>query len=154
MVMADPFNYDHTSSVGTDSTNTLRRRQTTTTMETEQEMTPPSLQEDNTLKQKNLFGFNAAITFFIIGPMLKSFMQTILLTFAYAPFLPFTLDSSSADIFCEIVGPFLGYLLAMKWIGGCYGKMFPSSTYSLHFLQIFALVFIAQVCLINDTFLI
>jgi hypothetical protein len=133
--MADPFTYNPTAT----ATDGVRQRRPKSSVTPD---APTGAEEVvESMETDNHFGINAAIVFHLVGSWLQSIAHTLLLTLAYSPWLGLA-NFDSADIFCEIFGPVLGYLLTMRYVGGCYGKM--SGSWNT-FLRSFVVVLFAQI---------
>ena len=129
--MADPFTYDHRPG---------RRYVESEEDKTERESTPPT--HAAPIVPKNHFGIVGALVFCYVSPFTASVCQSFLLMIMYNPYFEELGISESSHIFCELVGPWIGYLLAMSYVGGCFGKHIANPKSKLF---VFALVGIAQI---------
>ncbi len=105
---------------------------------------PPKRVEDGSDKIDNSsnknFGITAYFILFLTSRWFASFVHTLVLIIAYAPIFPEKLPFDR-DVPLEIIGPTLGYMCAIYFIGTSYGKVVDTR----NFLQIFVYLFIAQV---------
>ena len=88
----------------------------------------------------NHFGTTAYLVLFLTCGWFASFVHTALLIIAYAPIFPDNLPFDR-DIPLEIIGPALGYILAIYLIATSYGKVMDFK----NFTQLLLVVSIAQI---------
>jgi hypothetical protein len=124
---ADPFNYQHRQ-------NLTRRKGNGTNGTQYEPFDEANISSDvnnnnnNNNTSTNNFGLTAYIILFITCSWFASFAHTLILTFAYSPLFPETLPFDR-DVPLEIIGPVLGYLYAIYFIGTSYGKVMDTNSF-------------------------